>query len=148
MLISSLRALRSAQQSAPIAAAASLSHVWRCLATASDTGGGTGGTGGSSDATGGSSRDATGTEPAPAASAIASGVATAGEQFIAIDRSGLITPPPHSHDPAEMAAAAAHKEPETELVRHLKALIQVNEISIPLFKAAVLVCVADRCPGA
>lgn len=44
------------------------------------------------------------------------------ERVISIDRSGLLRAPPHSHDPA----AQQHKEPETELVRHLKSLIRVS----------------------
>lgn len=41
-------------------------------------------------------------------------------RVISIDRSGLVQPVEHSHEPAP------HKEPETELVRHLKTLIRVG----------------------
>lgn len=39
---------------------------------------------------------------------------------ISIDRSGLIQPQMHSHN------VLAHKEPETHMARHLKAMIQVR----------------------
>ncbi len=43
-----------------------------------------------------------------------------GERIIRIDRSGLIQPIEHLHE------HQPHKEPETELVRHLKTLIRVR----------------------
>lgn len=43
------------------------------------------------------------------------------EQHIAVDRSGLAGVQPHSHGPP-----APHKQTETAMVRHLKALIQVR----------------------
>lgn len=133
MLISGLRGLRAAQQSAPIAAAAALSHVWRCLATEGGSGGGSSSGAGGSSGAGSSSGDAEGTEEAAA------------EHTIAIDRSGLIAPPMHSHDPVGAAAAAARKEPETELVRHLKTLIQAR--AQQSLGAAILVWLHTCCLG-
>ena len=46
-----------------------------------------------------------------------------GEGTIRIDRSGLIQPVEHSHALEDLV----HKEPETELVRHLKSLIRVSD---------------------
>lgn len=46
-----------------------------------------------------------------------------GEQVISIDRSGLGQPEAHSHGEG---AAAPHKEPETEMARHIKSLIRVS----------------------
>ncbi|EFN59277.1 hypothetical protein CHLNCDRAFT_8390, partial [Chlorella variabilis] len=43
---------------------------------------------------------------------------------VSIDRSALFQPHPHTHNPVALEAQQAHKEPETPLVRHLKALIQ------------------------
>lgn len=43
------------------------------------------------------------------------------EQHIAIDRSGLAQAEEHSHGPPR-----AHKLPETDMTRHLKALIRVG----------------------
>lgn len=43
------------------------------------------------------------------------------ETFISIDRSGLYP----SHDAGDKAATPAEKEPETEMARHLKSIIQV-----------------------
>ena len=132
MLISSLRGLRDAQQRLPLAAAGALSAAWRGLAA---------------DAASGD-----GEQPLPAASSNAAepGAATddshassssenfAGTaQIISIDRSTLYNPPLHGHQgggrlvtaaggPLVGAAGTAHKEPETDLVRHLKALIQVS----------------------
>jgi hypothetical protein len=114
MLISSLRTLRCAQQRLPIAAAGALASMWRGLAA-----------GGEAD--GGSDSAAAASKPSsiPAADGGTGAAAAVEGTLVAIDRSALFTPQHHSHDPAVLAAAAAQKEPETDLARHLKALIQV-----------------------
>jgi hypothetical protein len=132
MLISSLRGLRAAQQRLPLAAAGALSAAWRGLAADAASGG--------SD------------QPLPSASSSAAEPGAPGDdshasnsiensigtpQIISIDRSTLYNPPPHSHQGGGGLLTAAggqlvgpagtvQKEPETDLVRHLKALIQVS----------------------
>lgn len=64
---------------------------------------------------------------ARALAAVAGGSGSGGrpskEQVVRIDRSGLM-PPAYGHEHGE--GTLAHKEPETEMARHIKALIRVR----------------------
>lgn len=48
------------------------------------------------------------------------------ERIIRVDRSGLVQPVPHSHATTKQP----QKEPESELVRHIKSLIRVRSLPI------------------
>lgn len=128
MLLSSLRALRScAQQRSQINCGTALAAA---LHSVGSSDGGSGSPPPGADA---SLRPATDTAAAPPAGpAQERGQQEEIPQVISIDRSALFNPQPHSHDPAVLAAQAAaagiDKEPETDLVRHLKALIQVRKM--------------------
>lgn len=120
LLPSALRGLRSAQGGS---VAAFLGAAWRGLAGTSGGGaaaaaGGSSGGEGASDAATASAAERQQAEPQQLH-----------EHIISVDRSGLINPPLHSHDPevlaAQAAAAGVVKEPETPLARHLRTIIQV-----------------------
>eukprot|EP00887_Chlorella_sp_A99_P005187 scaffold1.g5187.t1 len=104
MALSRLRGARGVGSSARSAAAA-----WRGLAAAA------GGSGGGGDERGGASRPGGDGPSSPVPSS-----SSAKPQVIRVDRSGLMPSYAHPHDDG----AAAHKEPETEMARHLKALIR------------------------
>lgn len=122
LLPSALRSLRSAQGGA---AASFLGAAWRGLAGAS------GGAGAASGGGGQGASEAAAAGPAEQQQQAAQPPETQQlhEHIISVDRSGLINPAPHSHDPevlaAQAAAAGVVKEPETALGRHLRTIIQV-----------------------
>ncbi|KAL4437198.1 hypothetical protein ABPG75_004337 [Micractinium tetrahymenae] len=128
MLLSSLRALRSCTQQrlqkVPAGALTAALH-------SSPSGDGTGG-GASPGSEAPQQPAAAGTTSAAADAATSPADERQRQEgqahVISIDRSALFNPQPHSHDPAllavQAAAAGVDKEPETELLRHLKALIQ------------------------
>ncbi|PRW58511.1 NADH dehydrogenase [ubiquinone] complex assembly factor 7 [Chlorella sorokiniana] len=123
LLPSALRGLRAAQGGG---VTSFIGAAWRGLAGA--TGGGaaasSGGSGGSEDTAAAVSPSSA--DPPPQQSAVQAEALQ--EHIISVDRSGLINPAPHSHDPAVLAAQAAAagvvKEPETPLGRHLRTSIQ------------------------
>ena len=121
LLFAGLRGLRASPQRLPGFAGA-LSAPWRGLSDDQPESSGRSGTGGGAASPAASD--------APAAASAAAPAAAPSEHIIFIDRSSLYNPQPHSHDPAVLAAAAAaagvHKEAETPLVRHLRALIQAG----------------------
>ena len=122
-LPSTLRGLRSAQGALP---PSFLAAAWRGLAGPSS--------GGAAAASSGSSSSGSDAPPALPAAADEQQQPTGSQQLqehiIAVDRSGLINPAPHSHDPAVLAAQVASagvvKEAETPLARHLRTVIQVG----------------------
>lgn len=138
LLPAALRGVRSTQGGA---AAAFLGAAWRGLAGAS---------GGGAAASSGGSGSHEGSAPAAEAStaepqqeaADQAGTCPLHEHIISVDRSGLINPPPHSHDPAVLAAQAAAagvvKEPETPLARHLRTVIQVGLAALHVFRCLLL----------
>lgn len=134
MLSAAARGLRAAAQGRSTVSA--LASIRRGLA-ADAAGGGSGGSaasGGTSPHSAPHSGDA---EPAAAEQLALH------EHIISVDRSGLINPQSHSHDPAVLAAQAAAagvvKEEETPLARHLQAVIQVSSGWLPRWLDGVAV---------
>lgn len=126
MLLPSLRTLRSsAQHGLQITYARALAAALH--SAASGDGGGGSGSEAPPNAESSQPPAAGGAAVPPATPSQAATQQEEPTQIISIDRSALFNPQPHSHDPAVLAAAAGvDKEPETDLVRHLKALIQVS----------------------
>lgn len=129
MLLSSLRALRSCSQNH--LQRSSVSALSAALHSAAGGEGGGGG-GGEAPPVADASQQPTSGTPAASPTVRSEDLTHHPElqQVISIDRSALFNPQPHSHDAAELsaqtAAAGVEKEPETSLVRHLKALIRVS----------------------
>lgn len=138
LLPAALRGVRSTQGSA---LAAFLGAAWRGLAGASS--GGAAASGGGSGSHEGSATAAAASTPEPQQEAADQAeMRQLHEHIISVDRSGLINPPPHSHDPAVLAAQAAAagvvKEPETPLARHLRTVIQVGLAALHVFRCLLL----------